>query len=87
MKKLIALLIGSFLFSGSLAEKQKWRIQEKPNIVFILADDLGWADLPVYGNPFNEAPNLDKLASEGIRFTNAYAACPVCSLFTLKLFL
>jgi len=51
----------------------------KPNIVFILADDLGWADLPVYGNKFNEAPNITKLASQGMRFTNAYAACPVCS--------
>ncbi len=51
----------------------------QPNIVFILADDLGWADLPCYGNTFNEAPNLDKLSQQGIRFTNAYAACPVCS--------
>ena len=50
-----------------------------PNIVFILADDLGWADLPVYGNTFNEAPNISKLADEGMRFDNAYAACPVCS--------
>lgn len=50
-----------------------------PNIVFILADDLGWADLPVYGNQFNEAPNITKLADEGMRFDNAYAACPVCS--------
>ena len=52
---------------------------DKPNIIFILADDLGWADLPVYGNKFNEAPNISRLAEEGIRFTNAYAACPVCS--------
>lgn len=52
---------------------------ERPNIVFILADDLGRADLPVYGNTFNEAPNIDKLASEGMMFTSAYAACPVCS--------
>ena len=51
----------------------------RPNIVFILADDMGWADLPVYGNAFNEAPNLARMASRGIRFTNAYAACPVCS--------
>ncbi len=50
-----------------------------PNIVFILADDLGWADLPVYGNNFNEAPNITKLAEEGMKFDNAYAACPVCS--------
>jgi len=51
----------------------------RPNIVFILADDLGWADLPAYGNRFNEAPNLNRLAAEGMRFTDAYAACPVCS--------
>ena len=52
---------------------------QRPNIVFILADDLGWADLPVYGNRFNEAPNLTRMAEEGIRFTEAYAAAPVCS--------
>ncbi len=51
----------------------------RPNIIFILADDLGWADLPVYGNPFNEAPNITQMAEQGIRFTDAYAACPVCS--------
>jgi len=51
----------------------------RPNIVFILADDMGWSDLPVYGNLFNEAPNLTKMAKNGMRFTNAYAACPVCS--------
>lgn len=62
-----------------LASSMGYAQNEKPNIVFILADDLGWADLPVYGNSFNEAPNLDKLASEGMRFTNAYAACPVSS--------
>jgi len=53
--------------------------KELPNIVFILADDLGWADLPAYGNKFNEAPNISKLAGEGMLFDNAYAACPVCS--------
>jgi uncharacterized sulfatase len=50
-----------------------------PNIVFILADDLGWADLPMYGNKFNEAPNLTTMANDGMLFTNAYAANPVCS--------
>lgn len=53
--------------------------KQEPNIVFILADDLGWADLPAYGNRFNEAPNLSRLAAEGMRFTDAYAAAPVCS--------
>lgn len=52
---------------------------DKPNIVFILADDLGWADLACYGNQFNESPHIDQLADEGRRFSNAYAACPVCS--------
>lgn len=51
----------------------------QPNIVFILVDDMGWADLPVYGNAFNEAPHITQLAEEGMRFTNAYAAAPVCS--------
>ena len=50
-----------------------------PNIVFILADDLGWADLPSYGNAFHETPNLDRLRAEGMLFSNAYAAAPVCS--------
>ena len=50
-----------------------------PNIVFILADDLGWADLSSYGNMFNESPNIDKLVNEGKMFTNAYSAGPVCS--------
>lgn len=53
--------------------------ENKPNIVFILADDLGWADLPTYGNRFNEAPNLERMAKEGLTFSNAYAANPVCS--------
>ncbi len=51
----------------------------KPNIVFFLADDLGQRDLGVYGSTFYETPHLDRLAAEGARFTDAYAACPVCS--------
>jgi arylsulfatase A-like enzyme len=51
----------------------------KLNFVFILADDFGWSDLGCYGNPHFSTPNLDRLAKEGARFTNAYAACPVCS--------
>ena len=69
-------LIGSLLFTSCSVEDKE---TAKPNIIFILADDLGWADLPTYGNKFNEAPALEKLASEGMTFNNAYAACPVCS--------
>ncbi len=51
----------------------------KPNILFILIDDLGWKDLSCYGSEYYETPNLDALARWGARFTEAYAACPVCS--------
>src|SRR5690606_168883 len=52
---------------------------ERPNIVFFIADDLGQRDLGCYGSTFHETPHLDRLAREGARFSNAYAACPVCS--------
>jgi len=51
----------------------------KPNFVFFLIDDMGWTDLGCYGSTFYETPNIDRLAAQGMRFTNAYAACPVCS--------
>ncbi len=53
--------------------------QRRPNFVFFLVDDLGWTDLGCFGSTFYETPNVDRLAAEGMRFTNAYAACPVCS--------
>ena len=52
---------------------------KKPNIVFILVDDLGWSDIGCYGNSFNETPRIDRLAREGMRFTDFYAAGAVCS--------
>jgi arylsulfatase A len=51
----------------------------KPNILFVLVDDLGWADLSCYGSTYHQSPIIDKLASQGMRFTDAYAAAPVCS--------
>ncbi len=51
----------------------------RPNIVVILCDDLGYGDLGCYGHPAIKTPNLDKLASQGVRFTQCYAAAPVCS--------
>ncbi|RKX28748.1 MAG: sulfatase, partial [Verrucomicrobia bacterium] len=50
-----------------------------PNILFILIDDMGWKDLGTYGSEFYETPNLDRLATEGMTFTDGYASCPVCS--------
>jgi arylsulfatase A len=52
---------------------------QKPNILFIMADDLGWMDLACQGNKLVETPHLDRLAKQGMRFTSAYAAAPVCS--------
>lgn len=53
--------------------------RNRPNIIFILADDLGWGEPGCYGNRFNRTPNIDRLAAEGLRFTHAYSAAPVCS--------
>ncbi len=68
---LAALLTAPFAARTAAAES-------RPNIILILADDLGWADLACYGNTFNETPHLDRLAREGMRFTQFYAG-PVCS--------
>lgn len=54
-------------------------MMRQPNVIFILIDDMGWRDVACCGSTFYETPNLDRMAAEGIRFTNAYAACPVCS--------
>ncbi len=52
---------------------------QKPNILFILADDLGYGDLSCYGRPDYQTPNLDRLAAEGVRFSHAYSASPLCT--------
>ena len=52
---------------------------KRPNVLFILADDLGYGDLSCYGRPDYRTPVLDGLATQGIRFTSAYAAAPVCT--------
>ena len=73
--KLFAVLV--FLFSGYnilfSAEKQQ------PNFLFILADDYGYSDTGISGSHFYETPNIDKIATQGMIFTNGYACCQVCS--------
>ena len=51
----------------------------KPNVVLILLDDMGWSDVGCHGNAYYETPNIDRLASQGVKFTNGYAASAVCS--------
>ncbi|HYW94422.1 MAG TPA: sulfatase-like hydrolase/transferase, partial [Bacteroidales bacterium] len=70
-----ALSIGVLPLLTGCTEKKP----ESPNIVIFLVDDMGITDLGCYGNHFNETPNIDKLADNGIRYTDAYASCPVCS--------
>ena len=50
-----------------------------PNIVFLLIDDMGWPDVACYGHSWHESPNIDRLAADGMKFTDFYAASPVCS--------
>ena len=69
-------LTGLTLFHGCSGDGPE---PVKPNIIFILVDDLGWTDLGCYGSTFYETPHIDRLAERSMRFTNAYAACPVCS--------
>ena len=53
--------------------------QQKLNFVLILVDDMGWMDLSCQGSDYYKTPNIDRIAKEGMRFTNGYAACAVCS--------
>ncbi len=69
----------SLLAGAAGAASALWGVTNRPNVVLILFDDLGWRDFSCYGNPYHRTPHIDAIAQEGIRFTNAYASCPVCS--------
>jgi len=69
---IVTLPLSVFFLSGK-PEKPK------PNVIFILLDDFGYTDLGCYGSKFYETPNIDRFASQSVKFTDAYAACPVCS--------
>lgn len=75
MKKIsIVIALAAFIFAGCSQKPEP-----KPNVLFILADDLGYHDLSVMGSDYYETPNIDRIANEGMVFTNGYAACQVCS--------
>lgn len=69
----------SILFSVLIFGSGFSLADDRPNILLILADDLSWADLGCYGHPLHETPNFDRLASRGVRFTQAYSSAPICS--------
>ena len=67
------------LFLNCQAELKKEKLRSKPNIIYILADDLGYGDIGAYGQKKIETPNLDELASNGMIFTQHYTGAPVCA--------
>ena len=73
-KQIIIQLLGATAVTSAAAESPG-----RPNIIFLLVDDLGWSDAGTYGSRFHETPHIDHLAAGGMKFTSAYAACPVCS--------
>jgi arylsulfatase A len=75
MKVLASLITSLCILVSAFAEDQT----QRPNIVVILADDLGWTDLGCYGSHVFDTPHLDRMAEDGMRFTSAYAASCVCS--------
>src|SRR5690606_4758531 len=80
MNKLFTLLSASFLLFTACQNLQKQEEElQKPNIVYILADDLGYGDLSCYGQTRFETPNIDKLAKEGMTFTQHYSGSTVCA--------
>ncbi len=74
MNKLARFVLPAMFAAPTLAAEPS-----RPNIVFFLADDLGWRDTTVYGSTFYETPNIARLAARGMTFSNAYAASPLCS--------
>lgn len=80
-KQLIKMFPSKFLFLYGVLSivEVSLTAQDKPNIILITVDDLGWADLGCYGADFHKTPNIDKLSDQGLRFSNAYAAGPVSS--------
>lgn len=75
MKKFLLLCLALWPLAGRAAEVPS----AKPNIIFMLVDDLGATDLACFGSSFYQTPNVDRLAHDGLKFTHAYAACTVCS--------
>jgi arylsulfatase A-like enzyme len=65
--------------AAAVSAPRSARAQSRPNVLFILADDLGYGDLSSYGRPDYSTPVLDRLATQGMKFTSAYAAAPVCT--------
>lgn len=78
-KTVMAGMIGLALCAAGTAFAAQTDAVKRPNLVIILADDLGYGDLATYGHQIVKTPNIDKLAQEGVKFTEYYAPAPLCS--------
>ena len=74
-----AIQAGALLGLGPLAQRLLPQSPSKPNVVFVLADDLGWSDTGTFGSDLVQTPNLDRFNRSGVKFTRAYSAASVCS--------
>ena len=75
----LAALLVTAVTSGTVRADAPQPTNKRPNVIFILTDDLGYGDLACYGHPTIKTPNLDKLAKDGMRFTQFYVTSPVCT--------
>lgn len=76
---MLRIALSLLLLPGISVASSEGETKRPPNIVIILIDDLGYADVGCFGSTLYETPNIDRLAKNGMRFTNGYASCPVCS--------
>src|SRR6202140_1262469 len=81
MKLAIKIFLFSIFINSAvcIAQIKKQHVERTPNVIVVLADDLGYGDLGCYGHPSILTPNLDRMASEGLRFTDFYVAACVCT--------
>ena len=78
-REFVSSTVAGATLAGALAKTTRAAPSARPNVLYIMADDMGWGDLSCYGRPDYRTPNLDRLASQGVRFTEAYSASPVCT--------
>lgn len=79
LKILVSFLVPALLISLLFLNSCSTETVKPRNVIFLLADDLGWRDLGCYGSDLYDTPNLDRLAEQGMKFTSAYTASPLCS--------
>ena len=78
MKRCVCLVLAAIAALASCSSAVR-AADRPPNVVFFLIDDLGWTDLGCFGSDLYETPHIDRLAKEGMKFSNGYSACTVCS--------